>query len=315
MGPAAKAALPALLQALETGPHDHDTGDGAIPVRSSVIEALGRSKDARAVEPLGRVLAEPRYLFAALRALGDLGPIAQPQSAALASRLEARIADTAGRAEACAEAVRQLDDRLALAVLADQKRRAHPEETMIRSTPAEHEAARRALDRGSATYARDREAACRDLVGAAAVEALAAMGCADCLTQIVEALRAPSMAQQAAWQLGRQASLPPGAEPALQAVIESDRHGPLAKDEARRVLAATTVDDARDVYAAIRLAAPGGLGTVDDQDIADEPTQTLLDVMRLAAGRSGAEHARNHPGNELGCNDANISQQRTAKPS
>ena len=62
------------------------------------------------------------------------------------------------------------------------------------------------------------------------------------------------------------------------------------RDEARRVLAATTVDDARDVYAAIRLAAPGGLGTVDDQDIADEPTQTLLDVMRLAAGRDGIAH-------------------------
>jgi triphosphoribosyl-dephospho-CoA synthase len=57
------------------------------------------------------------------------------------------------------------------------------------------------------------------------------------------------------------------------------------RDEVRRVLAATDVDDARDVYAAIRLAVPGGLGTVDDQDVAHEPTRTLLDVMRLAAGR------------------------------
>ena len=53
----------------------------------------------------------------------------------------------------------------------------------------------------------------------------------------------------------------------------------------RCVLDATTIDDARDVYAAIRLAAPGGLGRVDDQDIADEPTRTLIDVMRLAAER------------------------------
>ncbi len=51
------------------------------------------------------------------------------------------------------------------------------------------------------------------------------------------------------------------------------------------VLNATTVDDARDVYAAIRRAEPGGLGTVADQDIAGEPTRTLLDIMRLAAGR------------------------------
>jgi triphosphoribosyl-dephospho-CoA synthase len=53
----------------------------------------------------------------------------------------------------------------------------------------------------------------------------------------------------------------------------------------RRVLAGTTVDDARDVYGAIRLASPGGLGRVDDQDIAGEPTATLLDVMKLAAAR------------------------------
>src|SRR5262249_21735079 len=49
----------------------------------------------------------------------------------------------------------------------------------------------------------------------------------------------------------------------------------------------TTVDDARDVYAAIRRAAPGGLGTVAEQDVAGEPTRTLVEVMRLAAGRDG----------------------------
>ena len=53
------------------------------------------------------------------------------------------------------------------------------------------------------------------------------------------------------------------------------------------VLAATTVDDARDVYAAIRRAAPGGLGQAEAQDVADEPTLPLLDVMRLAAHRDG----------------------------
>jgi triphosphoribosyl-dephospho-CoA synthase len=52
-----------------------------------------------------------------------------------------------------------------------------------------------------------------------------------------------------------------------------------------RVLEATTVDDARAVYAAIRMANPGGLGEVPDQDVAAEPTTTLREVMRLAADR------------------------------
>jgi len=57
------------------------------------------------------------------------------------------------------------------------------------------------------------------------------------------------------------------------------------RDSLRQVLAATTVGDARDAYAAIRRASPGGLGQVDEQDVLDEPTVTLLDAMRLAADR------------------------------
>jgi triphosphoribosyl-dephospho-CoA synthase len=55
----------------------------------------------------------------------------------------------------------------------------------------------------------------------------------------------------------------------------------------RRVLAETDIDDARDVYAAIRLAAPGGLGRAAEQDVQNAPTVTLLDAMRLAADRDG----------------------------
>ena len=51
------------------------------------------------------------------------------------------------------------------------------------------------------------------------------------------------------------------------------------------VLAATTIDDARAVYHAIRRARPGGLGSVAEQDVAGEPTVTLLQAMRLAANR------------------------------
>ena len=56
-------------------------------------------------------------------------------------------------------------------------------------------------------------------------------------------------------------------------------------DGVEAVLAATTVEDARDVYRAIRLAQPGGLGDVADQDVAREPTMSLRAVMGLAAER------------------------------
>ncbi|MHB1562289.1 MAG: triphosphoribosyl-dephospho-CoA synthase [Isosphaeraceae bacterium] len=51
------------------------------------------------------------------------------------------------------------------------------------------------------------------------------------------------------------------------------------------VLAATTVEDSRAVYRAIRRAQPGGMGSVADQDLADEPTLPLVGVMKLAADR------------------------------
>jgi triphosphoribosyl-dephospho-CoA synthase len=51
------------------------------------------------------------------------------------------------------------------------------------------------------------------------------------------------------------------------------------------VLAATTIDDARAVYRAIRRAQPGGMGSVPDQDIRQEPTLPLKAVMALAADR------------------------------
>jgi triphosphoribosyl-dephospho-CoA synthase len=53
----------------------------------------------------------------------------------------------------------------------------------------------------------------------------------------------------------------------------------------RRVLGELTIRDARDCYAAIRLANPGGLGTAPDADVADEPEIGLVAAMTLAAGR------------------------------
>jgi len=50
-------------------------------------------------------------------------------------------------------------------------------------------------------------------------------------------------------------------------------------------LADTTVADARDVYAAIRSAAPGGLGRASEQDVAGTPTATLCEAMALTRDR------------------------------
>jgi len=57
------------------------------------------------------------------------------------------------------------------------------------------------------------------------------------------------------------------------------------RDAVRATLAATTVADAREAYAAIRLASPGGLGTAPEQDVASPPTVSLLEAMALAQGR------------------------------
>ena len=71
---------------------------------------------------------------------------------------------------------------------------------------------------------------------------------------------------------------------ARAALLASGRDTDL-REAVGRVLTSTPVDDAREVYAAIRRAAPAGLGRVDDEDVGGEPTKSLLEVMRLAAGR------------------------------
>ncbi len=51
------------------------------------------------------------------------------------------------------------------------------------------------------------------------------------------------------------------------------------------ILAALTVEDAQTVYAAMRVARPGGLGQVSEADVADEPVITLREAMQLAQDR------------------------------
>ncbi len=70
----------------------------------------------------------------------------------------------------------------------------------------------------------------------------------------------------------------------LLAPLAAVRTGSLAQGVAQ-VLAASTVEDARFVYRAIRLANPGGIGRVEAADVLTEPTASLTQVMRLAAER------------------------------
>jgi len=56
-------------------------------------------------------------------------------------------------------------------------------------------------------------------------------------------------------------------------------------DDVAAVLARLTPADAADVWEAIRLAAPGGLGSSPRHDLAGPPPTDLLEAMRLAAAR------------------------------
>jgi triphosphoribosyl-dephospho-CoA synthase len=61
--------------------------------------------------------------------------------------------------------------------------------------------------------------------------------------------------------------------------------GATLADGVEAVLAGTTVEDAKLVYRAIRIAQPGGMSQVPDQDIAAEPKVSLRAAMALAAER------------------------------
>jgi len=68
-------------------------------------------------------------------------------------------------------------------------------------------------------------------------------------------------------------------------MVAANRALPLNRVNIQSVLNRLTRDDAECVYKAIRLANPGGLGDVREQDVKDEPTVTLLEAMKLAADR------------------------------
>lgn len=66
--------------------------------------------------------------------------------------------------------------------------------------------------------------------------------------------------------------------------VAAERPEPL-REAVEIVLARADREDARKVYAAIRLARPGGLGRVEAADVAEEPDLSLFEAMRLAEER------------------------------
>lgn len=81
--------------------------------------------------------------------------------------------------------------------------------------------------------------------------------------------------------------------PLVHAALAPDPDASLAA-RLRRVLATLSVDDARQAFAAIRLAKPAGLGSSAAHDVHDEPAITLLDAMHVAAERDRVAYQYAH---------------------
>jgi len=74
------------------------------------------------------------------------------------------------------------------------------------------------------------------------------------------------------------------AAPLARAALER-RAGETLQDRLCGVIDGLTLHDSSRVFAAIRYASPGGLGSAEQQDVAAEPTLALNEVMRIAAVR------------------------------
>ena len=68
----------------------------------------------------------------------------------------------------------------------------------------------------------------------------------------------------------------------MQAMLENGTQQSL-ESSIVAILEKSTVEDAIQVYRAIRLAEPGGMGSKDNQDLFEEPTVSLLNTMKIAA--------------------------------
>jgi triphosphoribosyl-dephospho-CoA synthase len=102
---------------------------------------------------------------------------------------------------------------------------------------------------------------------------------------IREAVAATARWTRANTNLGMVLLLAPLARAASRVAAVSGDAAVALRDQVVRVLDETTVVDASEVFAAIRRAAPGGLGKAPEQDVANEPTLPLKAIMTLAAER------------------------------
>lgn len=104
-------------------------------------------------------------------------------------------------------------------------------------------------------------------------------------TTILDAVAATERWTRVNTNLGMVLLLAPLAQAASRVAADAGNVGVALRQQVARVLDETTVADASEVFAAIRRAAPGGLGKAPEQDVADEPTLPLKAIMGLAADR------------------------------
>ena len=104
-------------------------------------------------------------------------------------------------------------------------------------------------------------------------------------TTIRQAVAATERWTRANTNLGMVLLLAPLARAASRVAADAGNARAAWRDHVARVLDETTVTDAIDVFAAIRRAAPGGLGKAPEQDVTGEPTLPLKAIMALASDR------------------------------
>jgi triphosphoribosyl-dephospho-CoA synthase len=104
---------------------------------------------------------------------------------------------------------------------------------------------------------------------------------------ILESIRATAHWTRSNTNLGIVLLLAPLAHAAHGACRTDAGGGAQIRAELARILRSATVRDAADVYEAIRIAHPAGLGSVEHEDVAAAPSVALRDAMALAAERDG----------------------------
>ena len=102
---------------------------------------------------------------------------------------------------------------------------------------------------------------------------------------IRDAVAATNRWTRANTNLGMVLLLAPLARAASRVADDAGSVAVVLRDQVAHVLDATTVADATDVFAAIRRAAPGGLGKAPEQDVSGEPALPLKAIMTMAADR------------------------------